>query len=942
MESSGLALHGLPEPSRTATGANGGAGRHSAPIDEPTNDAVPGDGPAPDPDLERLGPPDDDPDATRWSAGPALPASTSKSSTSDGPASPTDVPQALLRGPQLELVRGAQDGRPERSRWTRSEFLLAADPDVEAGPPTLQNMPALPDASERMNADRRRRFVDEPTQPYQMPDPADFEPGPTPPELLTPPEFVSAPADAEPASTSDARQPDPLEPASASDVRQLDPPKPVAASDPPKTTPVDDVPLALAFSVDADEMPAAVSPAPTVTEETAPAPVSPAPTATQPATPTPISPAPADVQPTPQPVAERRPDELLALPDVAMEPADRDPAGPFGGARDYRQAVADRLPRAIRLLMPPPVAPPDALHRTQAIESGRRRSDVELQVQAHRAGREALAAEARTAELSRQAALARDQAYEARATWQWTAHRRATLAEELQQITAEANTVADEQRRLSEQARGAMRDVAAWDAWIGQLREESARLTVDDQSADAEAALARAEQGQRQVEQLRDWLDRAEQRFRQLAAHLDGLAGERDKRVNESVELAARQQLLVDRYQRLGTEAQRMDREAAVCAAEATGLRLEGRERLIDLVGLRPEMCRWVNGAAVALVREGGRHGAGRYEIPAGYRRPLQSEHAALEQVLPRTEDGAFEAAPEPTPAWLARLNGVGPYADNSRAQNCVDATLAFYDVYLRGRPRVAVPRIVDAHRSGTTRLPLRGEPTGRRRLEDALGGNLQLLFRQAEQVQSRLETYQVHAAFDTVTDQLRQAGHGAFAVLVTGWQDGDARTTAAVNHRGAVRWVDPQLGTVSDVPPPTEWVRTLEVVIVDGAARPVPLPGMPLSPWTTRTASTAYATAVTEPAPANLSPPAAAAGPPPTTALPLPAADPTPAAPAALPPAGPTPASAGSSVAAATTVLPVIPDELLAGHPVSPATSEPPAQRESPEVPTRPTGAAR
>ncbi|MFI5955611.1 toxin glutamine deamidase domain-containing protein [Cryptosporangium sp. NPDC051539] len=734
------------------------------------------------PDVERMGPPEDDPGATRWSAGPALPSSTSSApngadgSEPDGPASPTDVPRALTNP----------------SRWSRSSFRLAADPDVDAGPPALQNTPALPDPSDRMNADRRRRFVDEPTQPYQMPDPADFEPGPTPPALLTPPEFVSGPL-------------------------------------PKLTTPEADaprkVPLALAFSADAP-----------------PAPEKPV----EPARPA-ASPLVASLSaPTPQPaptLPAQRPHSALSEPtggflalsaEVGMDP-DPDPAGPFGGRRDYRQAVADRLPRAIRLLMPPPVAAPQSATRMTALEDGRRRSDVELQVLAHRAGREALAAESRGDELRRQAAIARDQAYEARATWQWTAHRRATLAEELQQITGEANSVAEEQRKLSEQARGAMRDVAAWDTWIGQLRDEAARLG----GTDGESANARAEQGQNQVQQLRDWLDRAEQRFRQLGAHLEGLSGERDQRVSESVELSARQQTLVDRYKRLGSDAQRMDHEAAGCIAEAIRARLDSRERLIDLVGLRPELSRWVNGAAVALAHQG--------EIPVGYRRPLLSEHVALEQVLPRNPDGSFVTAPELTSDWLSRLNGVGLLADNSRAQNCVDATLALFDAFVRGRPRVAVPRIVDAHRSGTTRLPLRGETTGRHRLESGLDGSLQILFRQAADVQTPAEAYAVHTAFDLVADQLRQAGHGALAVLVTGWQDGDARTWAAVNHRGGTRWVDPQLGTVSDTPVPAEWIRTLEVLMVDGSARPVPFPGAPLSPWTTRTASTAYATAVTQ-----------------------------------------------------------------------------------------------
>ncbi|GAA0263708.1 toxin glutamine deamidase domain-containing protein [Cryptosporangium japonicum] len=393
-------------------------------------------------------------------------------------------------------------------------------------------------------------------------------------------------------------------------------------------------------------------------------------------------------------------------------------------------------------------------------------------MQAHRSGRDAIAAEDRAAELSRQAAQARDQAYEARATWQWTAHRRTTLAEELQQITAEANTVAGEQQKLSQQAQGAMRDIAAWDAWLAQQPDENAD----------------------QVGQLREWLDRAEQRFRQLGAHLQTLADERDARVAESVELATRQQALVEAYQRLGSDAQRMDREAAGCAAEAIRSRLDCREQLIDLVGLRPELCRWVNGAAVALV--------GDYEIPPGHRRPLQAEHNALEQALPGGK------APEPTAAWLSRLNGVGMRADQSRAQNCVDATLAFFDTYVRGRPRVAVPRIVDAHRSGTTRLPLRGEPAGRERLEKALDGRLETWFQQSESPATAQE------AFDRVAAELRRKGHGAFAALVIGWVDGTARASAAVNHQDTIRWVDPQLGLVSDQPVPAEWVRSLEVLL--------------------------------------------------------------------------------------------------------------------------------
>ena len=773
---------------------------------------------AADVDLERLGPPDDDPGASRWSAGPALPASRS-----DATSAP---PEPLGQGSQLGLVR-------------------------RSGGPT-----ELPDASERTSTGRWRRLVLR-AGPTVSTDQVDLQPAPTPPELLTPPDFVTPPP-ARAAAAEPTLAPEPV-PGRRVGWDVQGPSALVARPpiEPGQNAEPDQLPVPASTQASlAEPRPRVERLAQVQAEDLLPLPV-------------------AEPQSRGERLAREQAEDLLPLPaEARVEPEDPGPPGPFGGlaARDYRYAVADRIPRAIRLLMPAPAVPPEALPRSAAIESGRRRSDLELRLQADRVRRDALEAEAGSHELRRQAAIARDQAYEARATWQWTSHQRAALAEELGLITVEANTVAEEQRRLSEQARQALRDVAAWDAWIGQLHEEAKRLADEDQQADCEAARARAEQGRGQVALLRDWLDRAERRFRQLGAQLEALAAQRDARTGASVEMAARQQLLVDRYQRLGGEAQRMEQEAVERARAAIRFRVEARERVVDLAGLRPDLSRWVNGIAVALVRGGGRHsadggrstgGAGRrYDVPAGYRRPLLSEHCALEEALPRAADDSFQPAPEPLPEWLSRLNGVGRHADQSRAQNCVDATLALADTYVRGRPRVAAPRSVDAHRSGTTRLPLRGEPAGRRRLEDAVNGNLQLLFAQADAVQSRFESYQAQAAFDTVADQLRRAGPGAFAVLLAGWPDGGSRSTAAVNYEGAIRWVDAQLGTVAEAPMPGEWVRSLEVLIVDGAGRPAPIPGAPLSPWTTRTASTAYTTAVTEPAPSGFPPPPTGAGP--------------------------------------------------------------------------------
>jgi hypothetical protein len=128
-------------------------------------------------------------------------------------------------------------------------------------------------------------------------------------------------------------------------------------------------------------------------------------------------------------------------------------------------------------------------------------------------------------------------------------------------------------------------------------------------------------------------------------------------------------------------------------------------------------------------------------------------------------------------------------------------------------------------------------------------------LFRQAGPEQSRFETYQVHAGFDTIADQLRRAGHGAFAAVVTGWQDGESHAWAAVNHQGEVRWLDAQLDVIENDPVPARWVRTLEAVLVDGDGLPVPFSGLPQSPWSTREPSPEYAAAIAGPAPAGFLP---------------------------------------------------------------------------------------
>ncbi|MGA5818693.1 toxin glutamine deamidase domain-containing protein [Kitasatospora sp. NPDC094028] len=168
------------------------------------------------------------------------------------------------------------------------------------------------------------------------------------------------------------------------------------------------------------------------------------------------------------------------------------------------------------------------------------------------------------------------------------------------------------------------------------------------------------------------------------------------------------------------------------------------------------------------------------YGRPGGLA-PVDPQHQAeLERRAPRDEHGWFVRHPDPAAAgdWAEAVND-GGYREPGRANNSLEIALSAVDTYT-GRPTCAAPRIPTEGDAG--------ERGGRDRAERELGAPFQDLGDGGQ-------------AFDRLTGELRRAGHGSQAVLLT--LDGFGRPHAwnAVNHQDHVTYLDHQLARRAPTP---------------------------------------------------------------------------------------------------------------------------------------------
>ncbi|WP_369183796.1 toxin glutamine deamidase domain-containing protein [Streptomyces sp. Y1] len=217
-----------------------------------------------------------------------------------------------------------------------------------------------------------------------------------------------------------------------------------------------------------------------------------------------------------------------------------------------------------------------------------------------------------------------------------------------------------------------------------------------------------------------------------------------------------------------------------VTTAHATALRLALRARhgaAPDELAARPR--------AIADSRP--------YGLPGGLA-PVDPQHQAeLERRVPRDENGLPVPHPDPAAAgdWAEAVNA-GGYREPGRANNSLEIALSAVDTYA-GRPTCAAPRIPTEGDAG--------ERGGRDRAERELGAPFQ-------------DLGDGDQAFDRLTGELRRAGHGSQALLLTLDAFGRPHAWNAVNHQDTVTYLDHQLARRAPTPlhPATHglWAITL------------------------------------------------------------------------------------------------------------------------------------
>ncbi|MEU1854155.1 toxin glutamine deamidase domain-containing protein [Streptomyces sp. NPDC019990] len=170
---------------------------------------------------------------------------------------------------------------------------------------------------------------------------------------------------------------------------------------------------------------------------------------------------------------------------------------------------------------------------------------------------------------------------------------------------------------------------------------------------------------------------------------------------------------------------------------------------------------------------------------PGGVIDPTRDEQDALENSVPRDENGDPTRPPDPADGrWVERINGEGRDAPG-RSNNCVDVALSTVDTYA-GNPTAAASRTPDPDADGNPSD--RGEKGGRDRIENTLGARFS-------------DLGNGRGAFDRLENTLRDSGHGSQAVIITQDANGRAHAWNAVNHNGKITYIDAQTGQQSSKP---------------------------------------------------------------------------------------------------------------------------------------------
>ncbi|KKK06243.1 toxin glutamine deamidase domain-containing protein [Micromonospora sp. HK10] len=225
-----------------------------------------------------------------------------------------------------------------------------------------------------------------------------------------------------------------------------------------------------------------------------------------------------------------------------------------------------------------------------------------------------------------------------------------------------------------------------------------------------------------------------------------------------------------------------------------------------------------------------------RYGVRGGLRPPLALHQTDLERQMPRNPDGSVMRTADPRHGgWFQLANDGGPQADATRSINCLDCTLSLYETWVHGRPRVSAPRTFDGYLMGDVRQPVGGEADGPRRVEEITGGQFQDLCPGRGPTTEPEVRQRVEHGYRDLHRQLLAGGHGSYAFLITGWQNGASHAWVALNQNGTVLYLDPQQGVAWDQPlythsgvPHDDNVVGLDALVLGPDGQPMPVPGRP------------------------------------------------------------------------------------------------------------------
>ncbi|MEU8682451.1 toxin glutamine deamidase domain-containing protein [Streptomyces sp. NPDC048611] len=182
---------------------------------------------------------------------------------------------------------------------------------------------------------------------------------------------------------------------------------------------------------------------------------------------------------------------------------------------------------------------------------------------------------------------------------------------------------------------------------------------------------------------------------------------------------------------------------------------------------------------------------------------PDPHDQQALEDAVPRDEDGYFQRFPDPYGDW-ADLQNDGGQSVPGRDDNCADCSRSYLETWY-GNPQVSAPRMQDGDF---------GERDGEDNIQRWLGAEFQHAGDDA-------------LAYSRVAEDLRNAGHGAAAIVWVGYVDSDGDPFSshlfnAVNYHGSVVWVDTQSREVMNRPINTADVGEVWHLPLDAEAQPL------------------------------------------------------------------------------------------------------------------------